>query len=46
MHTKRFLSVTFCDSSAGNEASYGHTHGWTDEQKTDEQTDVDVEMDI
>ena len=45
-HTKQLLSMTFCQTTAGNGASF-RTHGMTDKRndgRTDGQTDVKVEI--
>ena len=45
-HTKQLLLVTFCDTTAGNRASF-RTHERKEEgteEQTDEQTDVEVEI--
>ena len=41
-HTKQLLLMTFCQTTAGNGASFW-THGMTDGM-TDGQTDVEVEI--
>ena len=41
-HTKQLLLMTFCQTTAGNGASF-RTHGMTDGM-TDGQTDVEVEI--
>ena len=47
-YTKQLLLITFCQTTAGNGASF-RTHGMTDrmmDRMTDGQTDVDVEIAI
>ena len=42
-HTKQFLLVTFCDTTAGIGATF-RTDTQTDGRRTEEQTDVEVEI--
>ena len=47
-HTKQLLLMRFCDTTAGNEASF-RTHEQTEErtgERTNGQTDLEVEISI
>ena len=44
-HTKQLLLLTFCDTAAETEVSFGHTDGnGNGTGRTDGQTDVEVEI--